>query len=989
MRPSPRSAVRSRQRLAAHALAVACGAGSVALLLWLTGPEHERPNLDLLIVPVLGVAYLRGLGPALTATVTVAIGSDYWLLDPVRQLAIHETGDRYEWGALVVSSALAAVLVDRLQRAQRQARERERVQSVTLASIGDGIIATDGEGHIRFLNAEALRIVGTGADLVIGKSLGAVLPWLEGAARRVLDDSIIEPGGASPTSLGATVEREGQTLTVEATVAPIVSDDGSVEGAVVALRDRTERVRAEATTRQWADAFRNCGHGIGLGDTASGRISACNPAYAALTGREPTELIGSPILALYDPAMHDRMRAAIAEADRSGRATFDTRMCHRDGSLVAVHVDLVSVKEASGEVRYRVATVQDLRERQQAQAQMQLQARLLELAFDPQIVWELGGAITFWNEGAAALYGFSAAEAAGRALHDLLDTWEEGGRDSRLDELARTGIWSGLLVHRARDGRLIEVESRQQVVIDASGRKLVLESNRDMTRHRRIERQLRESEGRLKLFIEHAPAAIAMFDHAMRYLAASKRWLTDYRLPIADLLGRSHYDVFPEIGEAWKDVHRRGLGGEVIVAEADRFERADGTVQWLRWEVHPWYQVDGEIGGIIIFTEDITARTEAQLALAESEQRLQAIIENLNEATVISGLRGWLVHWNRASLELFGFRSNEELMASFSRLPELVQYVSAEGDVLPMSRWPLARLLAGEEVRDLELTVRRVGAGIERRVIVNGRRMRAANGGELAFVSLHDVTERVRAEAALRERTEDLERSNQDLEQFAYVASHDLKEPLRAVAGCVSLLERRYRGQLDARADELIQHAVDGATRMQQLIDDLLQFSRIGTRGGDFRRIALESALADAERNLAVSIHERGATITHDPLPSVDADSAQITSLLQNLLGNALKFCAATPRIHVSARQADGEWVVAVADNGIGIDPQYHERIFGVFQRLHTRTEYPGTGIGLALCKKIVERHGGRIWVESAVGAGSRFHFSLPARDRAAAAPPR
>ncbi|HVU22675.1 MAG TPA: PAS domain S-box protein [Opitutus sp.] len=236
----------------------------------------------------------------------------------------------------------------------------------------------------------------------------------------------------------------------------------------------------------------------------------------------------------------------------------------------------------------------------------------------------------------------------------------------------------------------------------------------------------------------------------------------------------------------------------------------------------------------------------------------------------------------------------------------------------------------------------------------------------------------------IKDAQEELARSNQDLEQFAYVASHDLQEPLRAVAGCVQVLQRRYADRLDARADELIGHAVDGASRMQTLIEGLLAFSRVGTRGGEIQSTDAAAALDMALRNLATAIRENGARVTHDELPAVRADAPQLTAVFQNLVGNALKFRgAAPPQIHVGAQPADGSWIFAVRDNGIGIAPEFFGRIFAIFQRLHTRREYPGTGIGLSLCKKIVERHGGRIWVESTPGQGSTFYFSLPGLPRA------
>lgn len=243
-----------------------------------------------------------------------------------------------------------------------------------------------------------------------------------------------------------------------------------------------------------------------------------------------------------------------------------------------------------------------------------------------------------------------------------------------------------------------------------------------------------------------------------------------------------------------------------------------------------------------------------------------------------------------------------------------------------------------------------------------------------------DITERKRAQGVLRAAYEELTRSNAELQQFAYVASHDLQEPLRMIGSYTQLLEKRYGEKLDQDAREFMEFIIDGAARMKQLIEDLLAYSRVGTRGKELRPVKAQAALDRALVNLRAALEQSGAAVTHDPLPEVNADDTQLAQLLQNLIANAIKFRKKdeAPRIHVGVEGAGGVWRFCVSDNGIGIEPQYFERIFMVFQRLHTQDEYAGTGIGLAICKKVVERHSGRIWVESTPGKGSKFHFTLP-----------
>ena len=251
--------------------------------------------------------------------------------------------------------------------------------------------------------------------------------------------------------------------------------------------------------------------------------------------------------------------------------------------------------------------------------------------------------------------------------------------------------------------------------------------------------------------------------------------------------------------------------------------------------------------------------------------------------------------------------------------------------------------------------------------------------GRMAFFV--DVTERKQIKKKLKRTLADLKRSNTDLQQFAYVASHDLQEPLRMVASYTQLLEERYQDKLDTDAKEFIQFAVDGALRMQRLINDLLSYSLVGARQKPVKPTDCNSVLSQVIANLSVTIEQNNVIITTDDLPTVMADASQMQELFNNLVGNAIKFRSEhAPRVHVSAKQNGNKWLFSVQDNGLGIDPQYNNKIFLIFQRLHSKEEYPGTGIGLAICKRIVERHGGKIWVDSNVGKGSTFYFTLPVK---------
>lgn len=372
--------------------------------------------------------------------------------------------------------------------------------------------------------------------------------------------------------------------------------------------------------------------------------------------------------------------------------------------------------------------------------------------------------------------------------------------------------------------------------------------------------------------------------------------------------------------------------------------------------------------GIAIHNANLLLQAENRAeALKQSENRYRRLIEDINDGYVLLQEEN-IVFANARCAEIFGYNPDEIVGQPYRRFidPE------SESVIREMQEKEMLNSPGQLEIEIINNEGINVPADMSIKLV--------QHEGRIAFAAIiRDITERKRAETALQERTQELERSNHELEQFAYVASHDLQEPLRMVASYVQLLARRYKDKLDADAEEFIAYSVDGANRMQKMIVDLLAYSRVGTRGKTSQLTDCENILSLALGNLQLAIEDKSAVVTHDPLPTVLADDSQLVQLFQNLIGNAMKFCEEeVPHIHISARQEGNEWVFSVRDNGIGIAPEYFNRIFVIFQRLHGKTQYAGTGIGLAICKKIVERHDGQIWVESEPGTGSEFRFTIP-----------
>jgi PAS domain S-box-containing protein len=367
-------------------------------------------------------------------------------------------------------------------------------------------------------------------------------------------------------------------------------------------------------------------------------------------------------------------------------------------------------------------------------------------------------------------------------------------------------------------------------------------------------------------------------------------------------------------------------------------------------------------------------RKRAEAALRDSQARLEATIQTAMDAIITTDEEQRIVVFNAAAEAMFRCTAPEAIgqpVEQFIPVRFRARHTQHVRD--------FAQTGVSERAKHGNSELRALRADGEEFPMEASLSRAQLGDGNLFTVIVRDVTERKRAEKKLAEKLAELARSNAELEQFAYVASHDLQEPLRMVANYTQLLAERYRGKLDEQADKYIHYAVDGAMRMQAMIQDLLSFSRAGRTENGFHELDLNLAVKLALENLQPAIKESGAVVKCSELPIVKAHRSQIVQLFQNLIGNAIKFRGeSAPAIHIRAEEKDGQWTVSIADNGIGIAQEHFDVIFAIFQRLHTRSEYTGNGIGLAICRKIVERHGGRIWVESKEGAGATFKFTLP-----------
>jgi PAS domain S-box-containing protein len=601
---------------------------------------------------------------------------------------------------------------------------------------------------------------------------------------------------------------------------------------------------------------------------------------------------------------------------------------------------------------------------------------LLEASPDAIVVVDGRGNIAHSSSRAEIQFGFGAGELVGQPVttiipHGFAERLIADGTRTAEEALAQQ-IGMGLeLSGRRKDGIEFPIEIMLSPMNTLEGL-LVTAAIRDISVRKKADLHLVQMESRYRGLLEAAPDAMVVVNQAGKIVLLNLQAESQFGYRRDELLGQAVTNIIPRgfaerlIADGTRTAAEAlaqhiGTGIELIAL------RKDGTEFPIEIMLSPLESNDGSL--VTAAIRDISVRDKAARHLAQMEGRYRGLLEAAPDAMVLVNPAGEIVLVNVQAERLFGY-PRDELIGQLARVlgsPEAMETHAGARSALAMAQSHAVVESFGRHrdgrVFPIDVTLSQLDT----------------EEGILVAVAIRDVSERKAIDMRLLQTLAELKRSNEELGQFAYIASHDLQEPLRMVASYTQLLAKRYAGKLDADADEFIGFAVDGANRMQRLIQDLLAYSRVGTNGRELIATPSERAFEQAIANLRQMIEVSSAQVTHDDLPMVMADEVQLVQLFQNLVANAIKYQkTGPPTVHVSAENVGHKtWLFSVRDNGIGIDVKYYDKIFGMFQRLHKRAEFSGTGIGLAICKKIVEQHGGRIWVESRVGEGSTFRFAL------------
>ena len=717
---------------------------------------------------------------------------------------------------------------------------------------------------------------------------------------------------------------------------------------------------------------------------AEGMIVFANPAFADMLGRTPDDLVGESFADLVSDRHRGRYASSFGAESDAGSVVVDwsdvrIALRHEDGSDVPAEVSFRR-SETDG-IRVYTGLVHNLAQRDEEEefsdgANDHLPSIIREVKDYAMFTLDPDGFIRNWNPGAENIKGYAEEEIVGRHFSTFYsdEDVEEDIPGHNLEQAKESGRFMTEGWRVRKDGsRFWAKVLITPLWYDDDTLRGFVKITQDITEQREYEETLRQERELLDEILNTTPIAVSVTNAEGDTLRANDR--------AAELLGISKEEILNELenpdkwvmfdedgNELAPEEHPRArvlATGEPIYNEELLIQRPDGAQVWLSISTAPIYDDDGEIDRFVSAGEDITEMKRLQQQLERERDSLQAELDEvfgrITEAVFALDKEWRITYLNENMLALMGEPMEELLGRVF---------------------WEVSPGIMGTEIE----TQYRRAMGRQEAITFESQwegdwfEIHAYPSETGLSVYFRDVTERKRQKQELEETVRKLEASNDKLERFAYVTSHDLQEPLRMVSSYLQLLERRYADELDSDAVEFIDYAVDGAERMRGMINDLLEYSRVSSSEWEFEPVDCNDAVEQARENVRVRIEESGAEINVEPLPIVSGNEDHLVQLFQNLLSNAIKYQGdESPRIDVTVESADDEWIFTVADNGIGMEPGRTDGIFEIFNRLHTDAEYSGTGIGLAICREIVENHGGEIWVDSEPGVGSQFSFSIPA----------
>lgn len=772
----------------------------------------------------------------------------------------------------------------------------------------------------------------------------------------------------------------------EARVAAI--DDQEV---LTMVRDVSDKAEAQRSLKESEERYRT------LTETSQDMIfifnrdtsiNYVNSFAANKLSRTPEKLIGQSVRDVFPSPLGTELANKIYQVLRCKTQTTFEEKLELKYQPIWLHFSLVPLRNEAGILTAVLAVGRNITERVQAEAALkesqeklrqseQQLARTLATAPIGIATCDLHGEFKSVNPALCEMLGYPALSLRKMSLGDLVVESDRSGFQTWIRALA-TGdqIQSQQLQKEysliCKDGRELVAMIRIALVRDPENQPLQLVATiEDITQRKRSQEQLLL----LSKAVESASDAIAITDCHGRSTYHNPAFVQLFGFSASELTTAGGLPILYRDPNIALEIFNTILQAGSWQGEIEMFS-AQGVIRQIFLRADAIQNATGEIIAFLGIYRDITESKQAIDALAESEERFRTLADTAPVLIWLADRYGSYTFFNQTWLQYTG-RSLEQ---------EQGQGWMSQIHPEDFDRCLQEYFRAIEQGNAFRLLYRLRRKDGEYRWLLNTGVPRKTPAGHLAgyIGSCVDISDRKELEEQLAERAKQLEKSNAELEQFAYVASHDLQEPLRTIASYTQLLAKRYQGQLDEKADKYIHYVVDGAQRMQTLIDDLLTYSRVSTRGQEFRPVNCQAIFEQAIAHLRVAIRQADAEIFLDPscvpLPTVLGDETQLLQLFQNLISNAIKYRQpeVRPIIKISAQRCPNYWLFAIQDNGIGIDPQYHQRIFLIFQRLHTRNEYPGTGIGLAVCHKIVERHQGRIWVESQLGQGSTFYFTLP-----------